>query len=318
MSWLPSFPYPPSGEGYWSPVTSTLNWCEEDYYATTYSAEIVNSFTNLAFMFLAYKGISNCIQQGHDRVFLASFISYLVIGLGSFCFHSTLKYPMQLVDELSMIYTTCITFYATFSHGKSPQFAALLLLFLVCLATFITAYYHYLKDPLFHQNAFALLTAIVVFRNMYIMEANIRPKDRPLDESANAKDVAEQQRINRRDVETRRTMWKMIACGLSFIAAGFAIWNLDNAFCPTLRRWRRRLGLPWGILLEGHGWWHIMTSISAYYNLTWGIWLRHCLSNTYDEFELIWPSIITSVPVVVRRDKDALLKENEKVVKKTT
>jgi len=30
---------------------------------------------------------------------------------------------------------------------------------------------------------------------------------------------------------------------------------LDNMFCGTLRRWRRDIGLPWGILLEGHGWW---------------------------------------------------------------
>lgn len=28
-SMLPSIPYPPSRDGYWSPVTSTLNWCEE-------------------------------------------------------------------------------------------------------------------------------------------------------------------------------------------------------------------------------------------------------------------------------------------------
>lgn len=28
-SWLPSFPYGPPAEGYWAPVTSTLNWCEE-------------------------------------------------------------------------------------------------------------------------------------------------------------------------------------------------------------------------------------------------------------------------------------------------
>lgn len=26
---LPSFPYPPPRDGYWGPVTSTLNWCEE-------------------------------------------------------------------------------------------------------------------------------------------------------------------------------------------------------------------------------------------------------------------------------------------------
>lgn len=29
MAWLPSIPYPPSRDGYWHPVTSTLNWCEE-------------------------------------------------------------------------------------------------------------------------------------------------------------------------------------------------------------------------------------------------------------------------------------------------
>lgn len=30
MRWpFPHFPYPPAKPGYWSPVTSTLNWCEE-------------------------------------------------------------------------------------------------------------------------------------------------------------------------------------------------------------------------------------------------------------------------------------------------
>lgn len=28
-SWLPSIPYSNSTGGYWDPVTSTLNWCEE-------------------------------------------------------------------------------------------------------------------------------------------------------------------------------------------------------------------------------------------------------------------------------------------------
>lgn len=28
-SLLPSFPYPSAGDGFWSPVTATLNWCEE-------------------------------------------------------------------------------------------------------------------------------------------------------------------------------------------------------------------------------------------------------------------------------------------------
>jgi dihydroceramidase len=171
---------------------------------------------------------------------------------------------MQLVDELSMIYTTCIMFYAIFSHGRSIRSSILLFLLLVALAAFITGYYHYLQDPLFHQNMFALLTCIVVFRSMYAMEkilrSSRRAKDRALHQPpangyAPASDELEQSRVDQRDGEILRTMWMMIAYGVSAVAGGFLIWNLDNIFCPTLRRWRREVGLPWGILLEGHGWW---------------------------------------------------------------
>src|ERR1700761_1669358 len=64
---------------------------EKDYYATPYSAEIVNAFTNLMFMYLAYKGISSCFRYNHDTVFVVAFVGYLIVGTGSFFFHSTLK-----------------------------------------------------------------------------------------------------------------------------------------------------------------------------------------------------------------------------------
>lgn len=66
------YPYPAAtpGEGYWEPVTSTVNWCEEDCYATRYSAEIVNSLTNLAFKALGVKGIRNCLKNEHDFISL--------------------------------------------------------------------------------------------------------------------------------------------------------------------------------------------------------------------------------------------------------
>lgn len=109
MPLLPSIPYPPSRDGYWHPVTSTLNWCEEvgpipeylisklivlssqDYYATVYSAEIVNTLTNLLFMLLGVKGILSCRRNGHDSIFEVAYYGYIVVGTGSFLFHSTLK-----------------------------------------------------------------------------------------------------------------------------------------------------------------------------------------------------------------------------------
>lgn len=42
-------------------------------------------------MYLAYKGLANCYRNKHDTVFFMAYLSYLLIGIGSFLFHSTLK-----------------------------------------------------------------------------------------------------------------------------------------------------------------------------------------------------------------------------------
>ncbi|PGH12089.1 hypothetical protein AJ79_04488 [Helicocarpus griseus UAMH5409] len=290
-------PYPPAGAGYWTPVTSTLNWCEEDYYASIYFAEIVNSITNFLFLLLGVKGVISCRKNGHDSIFQIAFLGYLVVGFGSFLFHSTLKYPMQLVDELSMIYTTCLMVYATFSYSKSVRYRTILALSLLGLAIFITLYYHYIQNPVFHQNAYAVLTIVVVVRSMYVMETTLRPSWRK-----KGREPQSQQRQtyeDARDLKILNTMWVMVVYGLAAFLGGFAIWNLDNHFCSRLRGWRREVGLPWGILLEGHGWWHLMTGIGAYLYIVWGIWLRHCLRGRQEEYRLAW-SHFYSIPDVVR------------------
>jgi dihydroceramidase len=97
---------------------------------------------------------------------------------------------------------------------------------------------------------------------MYIMEVNIRPSFRAKYATIPQKTVvpgsmskSEIKANEKRDKEIIRTMWIMVAWGLSIFLGGFAIWGLDRIYCGTIRRWRREVGLPWGILLEGHGWW---------------------------------------------------------------
>lgn len=51
---------------------------------------------------------------------------------------------------------------------------------------------------------------------------------------------------------------------------GYAIWNVDNEYCGTLRTWRRGVGLPWGIFSEGHGWWHLLAGVGAYNYILYG------------------------------------------------
>ncbi|KAJ5632594.1 hypothetical protein N7490_008933 [Penicillium lividum] len=329
MQWLPSVPYPPSKAGFWSPVTSTLNWCEEDYYATIYSAEIVNTLTNLLFMWLGVKGIISCLRNQHDQIFLVALLGYLVVGTGSFLFHSTLKCKYLCEDTGSSLILLTIDYIVVklkliVGATHRPHATGVRIVLgssLAFLSVFITLYYHYLQDPVFHQNAYALLTAVVVFRSMYTMETTLRPrwrKSREEDRLERQKQglpvpTKERQHYeNVRDGKTLKTMWFMVVYGLSMFLGGFAIWNLDNQFCSNIRRWRRVVGLPWGIFLEGHGWWHIMTGLGAYLYIVWGIWLRHCLNGNQDDYHLRWahfwhiPEVIRTTPISengVARDK---------------
>lgn len=176
---------------------------------------------------------------------------------------------MQLVDELSMIYTTCLMCYATFSYSKSIRTRVILGSYLAFLSVFITLYYHYIQNPVFHQNAYAVLTAVVVLRSMYTMETTLRPSRRKSTEenrqefmkaSLPVLSKEQQDYANARDLKILNTMWLMVVYGLATFLGGFAIWNVDNQFCTSLRGWRRVVGLPWGILLEGHGWWYVFLS----------------------------------------------------------
>ena len=194
---------------------------------------------------------------------------------------------MQLVDELSMIYTTCIMWHASFSYRRSRLYSFLLAVALLILALFFTGYYHYIKDPTFHQNAYAILTVTVLLRGIYLMESQLRPSLRPKTGASRNRFTMKEtkgngsvegrttgplptgssryypteasdtrtKRESARDKRILRDMWIMISYGLVMFLGGFTIWSLDNKYCSTLRSWRREIGLPWGIFLEGHGWW---------------------------------------------------------------
>ena len=44
---------------------------------------------------------------------------------------------------------------------------------------------------------------------------------------------------------------------------GYALWRLEFRSCRILRNLRHEMGLPYGFLLEFHGWWHVLTGLSG-------------------------------------------------------
>ncbi|KAH8893724.1 alkaline phytoceramidase [Thozetella sp. PMI_491] len=288
---LLQFPYREARDGYWGPHTSTLNWCEEDYNISYYCAELINTVTNVTFLYLGAKGIRNVLAYGHSPVFILAFLGYMVVGFGSMAFHATLYYSMQLADELPMIYTVCIMCFVTFSYKRPFWGQVLVWGLMVLIAGGITAYYLHAKDPVFHQVAYGLLTATTIFRGMYIMEYTLRPTLR--------------KRNPEEADQIMTTMWHLAATGILTFLAGFFIWNMDNIFCRQLIAARDFLQLPWAVVLEGHGWWHILTGIGAYYLILWRVWLVRVLDGSEHEYMLHWPSFFTSVPEVVPRPSGA-------------
>ena len=159
-----------------------------------------------------------------------------------------------------MIYTTCLMCYATFSYGRNKKERISLAIFLVAISAFVTIYYHFLQHPTFHQVVYAILTIVVFFRSVYVMEANLRPSRRSKQRNAANPRLrnggqAAKAKEDQRDQEILIQMWTMIRWGLSIFLGGFLLWHLDRVYCSQARRWRHQVGMPWGFVLEGHGWW---------------------------------------------------------------
>ena len=96
---------------------------------------------------------------------------------------------------------------------------------LIFAATAITVIYMHIKDPTFHQVAYALLTALVLVRSMYLLHRHVD------------------------NVEARRNMWWTILIGIATFLSGFLLWIIDNECCDLLRSVRYQIGLPWAFFL---------------------------------------------------------------------
>ena len=77
-------------------------------------AEFWNSISNAAFILLSLHGIYYCLRHEHEKQLLLCHLGILIVGVGSWAFHATLRYEFQLLDELPMIYSTCMMVYALY------------------------------------------------------------------------------------------------------------------------------------------------------------------------------------------------------------
>lgn len=85
------------------PLSSTVDWCENNYEVSRYIAEYVNSWTSLFISIVGIYGMTNYVNVSYLYFML------VIIGISSFMFHATLSEFNQMFDELSIMATIIVT-----------------------------------------------------------------------------------------------------------------------------------------------------------------------------------------------------------------
>lgn len=279
--------YPAEGEGFWGPVTSTLDWCEENYVVSHYVAEWSNTFTNTIFILSALYTIHCVVRNRFETRFLLIGFTYCLVGVGSWLFHMTLKYRFQLLDELPMIYAMCVPcwsliteiFAITFTDSNGPlsHFKQVFIAGLILATTStVTVVYLIVKNATIHQAFFGCLIGVVAFSSAYLVMNYVK------------------------DPVQKKNLYHSMTMGATFFMSGYAVWLMDIHMCTLWRFVRREyLLLPLGLLLELHGWWHVLTGLGIYYYIVYLEYLRLITTDQLAKYKFIWrygfvPEIVPS------------------------
>lgn len=262
-----AIPYPPEqSNGFWGPPTSTIDWCEENYVVSTYIAEALNTVTNSVFILLALFATYQAWKQRLEPRFIFASLGFMLVGVGLWLFHMTLQYHYQLLDELPMIYATCIPFWSVFSTFKDGRGQWVVAGGISAAAALLTAIYLVLKDPTIHQAAYGAMNVVIILKSISLSREHVD------------------------DPRAKQVLYRMLGTGVGLFGFGYFLWNLDIHFCSFARATRRNWGMPYGFVLEGHGWWHIFTGAGVYCYIVYEEYLRCFLIGTakYYRFTLVW------------------------------
>jgi len=273
---------------FWGEVTSTLDWCEENYQFSSYIAELANSVSNIFTIGLAIHGCRKAFAQSLPARYVASFLGLGLVGLGSFAFHATLTYEAQLADELPMIYVCSQSLYVLFEtvpgslkdSSRRRPLAMIIILFDIVFTLIYSLY----RNPIVHQATFAVLMLSVAARASILSRRASSPIS----------------------AAKRRTIFTVFWTGSITFIVGFIIWNLDNVYCETIKGWKGALGWPAAFILEGHAWWHFLTAVGVYLMLVGVQYLTLCLKEGEDKFGLAYEM---GIPFVARRSFKGKLKQ---------
>ncbi|XP_070588043.1 alkaline ceramidase 1 [Erythrolamprus reginae] len=237
-------------------LSSEVDWCEANFEHSEYIAEYYNSFSNVAFFILAPMMLwLNTDYISYRPVPIRGFvILQLFIGIFSFYYHMTLSYAGQLLDELSILWTLCISYGFWFPTRYFPSFIKNREQFLTFVATVTvtSTLMSFVKPAL---NAYVLNCA--AFHLLYLAFIEVRRCNSPA---------------------VRRAAWTMTF----WWGIAISCWLVDKFFCGFCQR------LNFCYL---HSFWHVFINMALLHCITLILFfdIYHDLPSSEPSMEH-WPS----------------------------
>ncbi|CAE7235201.1 ACER3 [Symbiodinium sp. CCMP2592] len=232
---------PTSRAGYWGQPDAEFNWCELDYQLVDWIAEPVNTASCLVMVALPLMFLAT-----HEATLDNTVIGWLevAIAVGSILFHATLRYPMQLADEIPMLWYVAAVDSSCLWRLRDIDVSYLTTgwVAVVTGTILVTEQHSFIHEIFRGLMTLSFSTGLVVIGwGASALVARIK------------REVSDKQRRAAAAAEG------ILYCALLMFALSVVSWLLDNYFCSALRNLPG--GLPYPQL---HTWWHVLIAMTLH------------------------------------------------------
>eukprot|EP00747_Dinoflagellata_sp_TGD_P223069 gnl/TRDRNA2_/TRDRNA2_94706_c1_seq1.p1 gnl/TRDRNA2_/TRDRNA2_94706_c1~~gnl/TRDRNA2_/TRDRNA2_94706_c1_seq1.p1 ORF type:complete len:288 (+),score=42.64 gnl/TRDRNA2_/TRDRNA2_94706_c1_seq1:111-974(+) len=231
--------------GFWGEQNSSIDWCERDYVVTYYIAEFWNTTSNV---FMCISGILAFVMARRlemEMRWKVHGLAWAAVGFGSACFHATLWYSGQLLDELPMIYAALVWCYCLLHIWDEARS----LILRICLAVYAGVW-----TVLHSRGAFTTL-----FQVQYILTVvgGVCLTNRFLHIHSGYGLLSFIMASKGAPSAGIKLLIRLAQVHIGVLILGAVCWVTDQVFCERLH------ALP--INPQFHAWWHVLVALSVHF-----------------------------------------------------
>ncbi len=227
---------PAGGEAaaFWGARTSTVDWCEANYEHSRYICELFNTLSSGALVVAGVVGLA-MHWRVLERRFLIAFAALALVGIGSAAFHATLKFELQMLDELPMIYLALVVVFIVLDmrprRAPGGWLAASLTAYGLA-GTAVAALTRGSRQFWSFQISFGCLEVFCLARVWMLSHLSRNP-----------------------------LVSRLFGTGMACYLVAVTVWFLDVRFCPVFSTTLPALGL---FNPQLHAMWHVLVSAGFY------------------------------------------------------